>query len=272
MTVPHWDTDPDVWDTVTLGAVTLPGVSRLTIARELKVDEKDAKGRNAAKLTVQGVKNASGSIKNTVATVAELEALQAALAALEPKAGKGEPVPFDIVHPVATLRGLVSVLVTKVTGPELVAGLMTTTLDWRQFDVPPKPTSTTLGTGRGGGRGRWDSITAAPVTGAFAIGGINGPSSDVIQATAKPDPANASPFTGVWVRKDGSEFTGVFVMEDPIAKQQADEASKKASAGKDATTTPGKSKSVDLTELDKPSGAGSGAAPPSPPSASGAGP
>jgi len=271
VTVPHWDDAPDVWDTLTLGAVTLPGVSRLIIARELKVDEKDPKGKNAATLTVQGVKNASGTIKNVISTVEELTALQAALAVVEPKAGKGAPVPFDVVHPVATLRGLVSVLVTKVSGPELVDGLMTTTLDWKQFDVPAKP-AVVPGKGGGAGGGAYAKLTTAPITGFFQILGVGGTEGLAFSGTCKPDPANAASNIGVWTRNNNYVFNGMLLGEDPNAKKAADEADKKAAGGKDATTTPGKSKSVDLTELDKPSGSGGNAPPTPPPSESGADP
>ena len=90
----------------------------------------------------------------------------------------------------------------------------------------------------------------------------------MFNTTAKPDPKNASPYTGTWTQKNGSVFTGVFVMEDPIAKKAEDDAAKKASGGKDATTTPGKSKSVDLTDLDKPAGSGGNTATQAPPSTS----
>lgn len=272
MTVPHWDTDPDVWDTLTLGAVTLPGVSRLTIARELKIDEKDAKGKNAAKLTVQGVKNASGTIKNVISTTEELVALQAALAQLEPKAGKGEPVPFDVVHPVATLRGLVSVLVTKVSGPELVDGLMTTTLDWKQFEVPAKPAVAPGKGGGGAGGGAYAKLTTTPITGFFQILGVGGTEGLAFSGTCKPDPANAASNVGVWTRNNNYVFNGMLLGEDPNAKKAAEDAATKASGGKDATTTPGKSKSVDLTDLDKPSGSGGNTSAPAPPSESGADP
>ena len=269
MTVPHWDTDPDVWDTLTLGAVTLPGVSSISITRELKIDEKDAKGKNAAKLTIQGVKNASGTIKNTVSTVEELTALQAALAVLEPKAGKGAPVPFDIVHPTATLRGLTSILVVKVVGPELQSGLMTTTIEWRQFDVPAKP----AGTGTGGkGGGAYAKLTTTPITGFFQILGIGGTDGLAFSATCKPDPKNAASNVGVWTRNNNYVFNGMLLGEDPGAKKAAEDAATKASGGKDATTTPGKSKSVDLTDLDKPSGSGGNTSAPAPPSESGADP
>lgn len=272
MPVPHWDDAPDVWDTLVLGAVTMPGVSRFDITRELKIDEKDAKGKQGAKLTVQGVKNAEGTITNQVATVEELAALEEALKTLEPKAGKGDPVPFDVVHPIATLRGLQSVLITKVSGPKLEAGIMTTTLSWKQFDAPKKPA--TAGGGKGGtgsapGK-KYASINATAYTGTFAIAGIDGPTSVVFSATAKPTGANAYSGNGVsggygpWITKFDQEFNGQFVLEDTLAKQAQDKADIAAQGdGKDATKTPDKSKGVDLTDLDKPGAPSTAPAPPS---------
>lgn len=262
MSVPFWDLSPDVWDSITLGSVTLPGVSRLTITRALKIDEKDAKGKNAAKLTVQGVKNAEGTIVNMVATEEELGALEEAIKVLEPKAGKGGGDPVDIVHPVASLRGLASILIVEVSGPELDAGIAKTVIKWKQFDAPKKPTS---GLGSGKGTTEYASINAPEYTGTFATEGPDGPGTLLFPATAKPLGGNAygdkmTGGMGPWIMKTGQKFTGQFVIEDTLKKQQDAIA---AMGGKDATKTPDKSKGVDLTDLDKPGAASTAPAPPS---------
>lgn len=230
--VPHWDDDPTSWDTIVLGGVVFPGWAKVSIDRGQKVDAKTSKGKNLAKVTLNGFDPARVTITWKVSEEDELAAVPAALAVIEPVPGKTDPTPVDIVHPAASIRSVFAIVIGHIKGPELDAGILTFTVEGIEFQAPKK----TTGNGVGGGSGAFvfgvfgnssgifgahaKPIGSTSSTGAgFAQSGVQGQKFQ--QAPGGPSPSSTSSADSdlpLWLRDDGNTFRANFIKNDPAAK------------------------------------------------------
>lgn len=109
------DKEPKGWQRVVLGGIVLPGkaeISGLGIA--LKDDPKDVNGKNGGAPTFSGLRAQTGSIKVTVVTQEQLDALEQACALLLPIPGSSyaaQPVAIDSPQ-LAALQCVTHVVVT----------------------------------------------------------------------------------------------------------------------------------------------------------------
>ena len=234
MPLPHWTEQPDVWDTLSLAGIAVPGVATVDVSRGLEIDKKKAKGTRKMVFTIQGVKSAEINIHIEVNTPDEWTALQQLIAVIEPKAGTGknEGIPVDIAHPVTAARGIRSILIEDVIGPTKTPdgkSFCSLKIKGSEFDAPPKPTT---GTGKGG---------ANPASYPYA-GTFTDPSNNLFYEVAKFDPAfvNTTALAGSngfanFISSHGKKFYAKFIIGVP---SKGDPTVAASNTTGDATKTP----------------------------------
>lgn len=116
--IPYWYDQPDAWDTCVLGGNALPGIAKVKLSKGKKLDVKQSPGTHGATITDQGYKPASVTVSLQFWTSDHWNSVQAILPTLEPPPGKSNATPFDIMHPVAAIRNVKSVLIEDIDGPE----------------------------------------------------------------------------------------------------------------------------------------------------------
>jgi hypothetical protein len=256
--LPHWEDEPDIWDTVHLGDMTLPGIATLTIERGRKADKKAAKGKQKATVTVQGYEAADVKITLRLLSREDLRALNELLPRIEPIPDKGtatEADAYDLAHPVAAMRGVNSILVLKIDGPTLQDGIMSITFTCIEFEAPKKAG---VGSGKGGGAAG-TAAGAYNLIGAFYDGVGNLIDNKSLQArlivgdltqgsTFEERPGKYSLDGGKTFNEGRGYFIGAFVLEDPFAKAQVEGELKDKGKTLDATKTPDTSQGGDGSE------------------------
>jgi len=142
--VPWWYDDPDSWDTVVLGQYTLPGLAQVKVAKAQKVDVKNAEGQSGATITFKGYEPAKVDIVLRMWTRDQWNAFQTMLPYFEPRPSKKAPQPFDVAHPKTALRGIRSVYIPEIEGPdESTTGIFDITFKCIEFLKPlPHATNT----------------------------------------------------------------------------------------------------------------------------------
>ena len=236
--VPYWESDPDVWDTCLLGQIELPGVARVDVKRGLDIDKKKAKGKDRARLTIQGRRPADVTITVRLLGQESFGAMVDILPRLEPKPdAKPESDCWDIAHPVAAMRGVQSVMIEEIEGPQLVDGILEVKIKCVEFNPPPKPK---LG-------GKWTRQVFGYI-GAFQLD-----DGSIISAQARQI-GGTVPGIGTFETKDGNPsktFSGKFILEDPYLTRKVndEDLAQFKSASPDATRTPDTSKGVDLGKI-----------------------
>lgn len=151
--VPFWETSPEVFGSVQLGKHMLRGVKDVSIKRGRKRDTKSAPGKNGAKLGSKGFESAKVKITWHVCTVESStpserwDAAAAILRDLEDK--KQAEQALAIVHPFCAIRGIDSVTLDDIEGPNVVegSGLFSFVFDCTEYTTP---TAAKKG-GKGGG-------------------------------------------------------------------------------------------------------------------------
>lgn len=240
--VPYWESDPDVWDTCLLGQIELPGVARVDVKRGLDIDKKKAKGKDRARLTIQGRRPADVTITVRLLGQESFGAMVDILPRLEPKPdAKPESDCWDIAHPVAAMRGVQSVMIEEIEGPQLVDGILEVKIKCVEFNPPPKPQLM-----KGGG--------GVPQVYGF-VGTFQLEDGSYVSAQARQ--LAGTPGVGTFETKDGKPakiIKGKFLAQDDLlAKEIFDK--ELAAADKrspDATRTPDTSKGVDLGKIAPP--------------------
>lgn len=107
------------WSGGSVNGVDLPGLVRVRISRGNTWDRKIAKGAHGETQTFNGRKAADVDITIRVWTAEDWTRLETEiLPLLEPQVGKETPKPLDLVHPVASSRGVKAILVDSVAGPD----------------------------------------------------------------------------------------------------------------------------------------------------------
>lgn len=92
---PHWDLQPGPWDTLVLGGVTLPGLSRVSGRIGRKMDVRSRPNADGARTRDRGYEPARLEAENRVWSDEQLEALSEALRVLNPRGNNPPPVGTD---------------------------------------------------------------------------------------------------------------------------------------------------------------------------------
>jgi hypothetical protein len=109
----------DVWDRLELGGREWPGIAKLTISRGNKWDVKRAKGKTSANVTYTGSDPAKVKIVLQIWTSEQFEELvNGCIQLVEPEDEKKAQTPLEISHAIAITRGVQSVVVESVSGPD----------------------------------------------------------------------------------------------------------------------------------------------------------
>ena len=114
--VPFWATSPEVWDTLVLAGVSMPGVARVAVSRTRKLEIKGARGSDGAVYTITGYDPAEVSITLTMHTEAQFVEAVKILEALGPgvaSAKKAKSLAVDISHPQTQLGAPISSIIIE---------------------------------------------------------------------------------------------------------------------------------------------------------------
>jgi hypothetical protein len=130
----------DDWDVVLLGGRFLPGFCTVDISLPSGLDVQKPKGANGATIRDEGSPPAELTIKTSIEEREELDALQAMVPILRPRAKDGARDPLSIVHPNANFWGITAVVIEEISSPQPTAmgGWIVTikALEW--FPAPKK--------------------------------------------------------------------------------------------------------------------------------------
>jgi hypothetical protein len=135
------------WDKVILGGQVLPGLCKVKIGREHKLNVKESAGTHGADVTDQGYKVAQVTITWTIWAPSHWDLAQDVLVNIEPPP-KGTPLyqwpKFPILNPVCQSRGVNDVGIKAIDGPDdgSVKGTKAITLHCLHWHKPNKQTAT----------------------------------------------------------------------------------------------------------------------------------
>jgi hypothetical protein len=114
---------PKAWEVLSLGPHTFPGYAQVKIKRSRKLDEKEGDDTAGGTVTPKGAKCAEVEIVVRIGIEEliddELEALETILASIDIVPGVGSE-PYDIVHPMASIRRVRSITISDIEGPDPV--------------------------------------------------------------------------------------------------------------------------------------------------------
>ncbi len=145
-----------LWDTVILGGHLLPGKCEVAVTGELEVDKPKAGNQSSSNLKIKGFKPREIAIKWSIwdrgtsdearaLTADEWSTMQEVLEELEPINGKAPTQPMAVYSPKLAARGVTSILITKIVGPDYEQGVMKVELTATEFHkvvTAPKGTGT----------------------------------------------------------------------------------------------------------------------------------
>ncbi len=141
MATPHWDDDPETWDTLVLGTQTMPGIWDVedgNVKRVLEV--KKAPGRDGATIKDQGYENGALVLRGQLLDPEDWETMQTIATSLK-LATKGKArTPLAIGHPKAAYLGVQRVYVNEIEVPRIDNGIMTLSIRVLEYVDKPKGT------------------------------------------------------------------------------------------------------------------------------------
>ena len=146
---------PDPWDTVVLGNVVLPGIATVDIERGPQTNVATLPGQEGARVTLMGNPPANVTISLVSYVKYHLEVLEDLLPGLEafdPKASNANangggnsylgrvPKAYEMIHPIAQIRGIKGVIITKIKGPKRgsIPGTLETVFECLELRKPLK--------------------------------------------------------------------------------------------------------------------------------------
>lgn len=145
----YFEVNPDPGSVVLIGGLALPGKATVDAPEfAAKIDTKEAKGANGAKITFDGSKSAKADIDVVVWTADQYQQLIDILGVLKPPDGKGSPEPWPISHAFFNGMGIDSIVVEKIKGPGFGKQAGTyeakiSVMEWRSaWDTPGSGTPT----------------------------------------------------------------------------------------------------------------------------------
>lgn len=142
------DSLPSPWDVVSIGDVTLPGISTVTATPSKRLDQKKAAGRDGATPTFVGITPSQVDVHTKVWTAPQWKALQLAIAKLWPTSeGAKQQATYneamEIIHPALTALRINTVVIQSCTAPSIAErGFISVTFRCVQF-MPPTAKSAT---------------------------------------------------------------------------------------------------------------------------------
>jgi hypothetical protein len=116
-TIPWPGDDPTAWDLLFLGGAVFPGLCRIKAPKGgQKIDKKDSPGSDGESTTQQGEKAKTGEILIRMWEREQWDEYENAHKIVEPSIGKRKPL--DIVTAATASRGITSILIEDIEGPD----------------------------------------------------------------------------------------------------------------------------------------------------------
>lgn len=109
--------DALTWDRLTLGGITLPGIAEVSMTMTWLWDTAKPNGADGGGKTYRGRENRVFDVTLSMITQAELDAYAGVVSQLNAKAGGKSVQPLEILHPLATLHSVQSVVVDSLQFP-----------------------------------------------------------------------------------------------------------------------------------------------------------
>ena len=134
-----YDQPPNPWDVCVIGPVTLVGIVEVHVVRERKIDIKKSPGTHGATETDQGYAPAEIEIKQTIWKPSHFQQMQGVWGVLEPEPSKQDATPLDIMHPATAMRGVKSIYIQKIEGPDKGTTPGSKVFTYRCVEWYPKP-------------------------------------------------------------------------------------------------------------------------------------
>lgn len=203
--LPFWGESPELWDTVAIGGVEIPGLCRISgTGARVRSDKKRAAGRDGANVAMLGLDIVAFSIEVRMWREEHLTAFQDIIAMAKPKKrpirkveSKEESVnhhteitsrvvgydlvPLEVSHPALELFGITQCTIQSIAIPvEQTPGLWVSTIQCDEFNKSKlrEVTRATGGKNRSGGKRNGvnilDGVTAADMSPAKTNTGLNG--------------------------------------------------------------------------------------------------
>lgn len=202
--LPFWGESPELWDTVAIGGVEIPGLCRISgTGARVRSDKKRAAGRDGANVAMLGLDIVAFSIEVRMWREEHLTAFQDIIAMAKPKKRpirKVESkesvnhhteitsrvvgydlVPLEVSHPALELFGITQCTIQSIAIPvEQTPGLWVSTIQCDEFNKSKlrEVTRATGGKNRSGGKRNGvnilDGVTAADMSPAKTNTGLNG--------------------------------------------------------------------------------------------------
>lgn len=144
--VPWVDDNPDAWDTLTIGGVTLPGLCKVTCSKGRKIDVKDGPGTDGSYNTDQGYQGAKISIDWKIWTADQWHARRKGLALVDPAPTKSDAKALTVGHPIFSDRNIQAIQITNVAGPDDEDGARVYKITAIEFRPPAKKAATSTPT------------------------------------------------------------------------------------------------------------------------------
>ncbi len=159
MALPYWHSDPEGWDTCSLGFYELPGLTSVKVKRGPNLDPQTAPGQVGARVVFKGTPPGTVTITNRIWEQSHVDSLMSILRNFElmtpqqyryiasGKDGKTQGAPkaaLVISHPVAMIRQVRGVIIQNVDGPNQSGDIWETTIDCLEY-LPPLKAPTPAG-------------------------------------------------------------------------------------------------------------------------------
>lgn len=140
-----------LWDTITFGGKSCPGVAKVSVKRSNKWDDKKSKGSHGGDREFSGADNAKVKITIRMLTDEEHEEFKKdILPLIEPTPGKKKPDGLPLIHPVSVARKVDAITIDDVDGPNTDGGTIDYAIDATELRKPDKKNATgTPGVGGG---------------------------------------------------------------------------------------------------------------------------
>lgn len=115
--IPFWTDYPEVWDTVSIAGIQLPGICNVTANVKRKADIKNAKGVAGATISDDGPDASDVEITLLLHSKTHWKEYLSVVDALNPNTGKGKYNAVDVDHPALATVGIDRIFILELTSP-----------------------------------------------------------------------------------------------------------------------------------------------------------
>jgi hypothetical protein len=136
--IPFWEDSPGLWDTVTIGGYTLPGIASVKGDVTRRVETANVVGEDGTRATDLGYGGAQVTVTLQLWRQADLDAYVQIAEHIRPRLG-GKPDALDVLHPALAAVGIRSLIVFRLGLPEKTQqkGVYEVQIELQEF-VPQK--------------------------------------------------------------------------------------------------------------------------------------